>query len=156
MEGGLRRDEDWRPLDGYACRVIQFTALAGRVEGGEVKSFSKSDPYASIEIESSQLAEPTTGFVTHKDDFRNLWYVFNVRGVADDEEVIVFWRKSALKGAARSMSRTMPGLQICVYPKHAYELMADPNFPPELDPMERIEGQVPPIEMWVPEVLGYG
>lgn len=89
MENGLLRDEDWRPLDGEICRVKAFTPLAGRVEGTEVKSFTRGLPYASIEIESPALAEPTTGFITHKLDFQHLWQAFNVRGVADDEEVIV-------------------------------------------------------------------
>jgi hypothetical protein len=32
VEGGLLRDEDWRPLDGEICRVRAFTPLAGRVD----------------------------------------------------------------------------------------------------------------------------
>jgi hypothetical protein len=65
-------------------------------------------PYAAIEIESPALAEATTGFITHKLDFQHLWQAFNVRGVADDEEVIVIWNRSALKGIARWRSRNMP------------------------------------------------
>jgi hypothetical protein len=148
VESGLRRDEDWRPLDGEVCRVKAFTPLAGRVEGTEVKSL----PYASIEIESPALAEPTTGFITHKLDFQHLWQAFNVRGVADDEEVIVIWSKSNLKRVSRWFSRAMPGLVVWVCPKHAYELMTNPSFRPELNGLERHRA-ASPIVRWEPEVL---
>jgi hypothetical protein len=149
---GLLRDEDWRPLDGEICRVTAFTPLAGRVEGAEVKSFTRGLPYASIEIESPALAEPTTGFITHKLDFQHLSEAFNVRGVADDEEVIVVWNKSNLKRVARWFSRAMPGLVVWVCPKHAYELMTNPSFRPELDGLERHRA-ASPIVTWKPEVL---
>src|SRR5438552_16036938 len=75
VEGGLLRDEDWRPFDGEMCRATAFTPLAGRVEGSDVKSSSKGLPYASIEIEAPSLAEPANAFITHKDDFPHLWHV---------------------------------------------------------------------------------
>ena len=152
MESGLLRDEDWRPLDGEVCRVTAFTPIAGRVEGTKVKSDTRSLPYASIEIESPALTEPTTGFITHKLDFQHLWQAFNVRGVADDEEVIVFWLKSHLKHVFRWFSRSMPGLVVWVCPKHAYELMSDPSFRPELGGLERHQA-TNPIVAWEPDVL---
>ena len=108
MEQGLLRDEDWRPLDGEICRVIEFRPMAGRVEDTEVKSSTQSLPYAAIEIESVALDEPTTGFITNKLDFRHLWDAFNVRGVSDDEEVLVIWNKSNLRRGTRWLARTMP------------------------------------------------
>jgi hypothetical protein len=152
MEEGLLRDEDWRPLDGEVCRVLAFTPLAGRVEGTKVTSSSRRLPYASIEIESPALAEPTTGFITHKLDFQHLWQAFNVRGVADDEEVLVFWRKSSLRRPARWFSRNMPGLIVWVCPRHAYDIATDPNFRPELDALER-HNAASPLVTWEPEVL---
>jgi hypothetical protein len=44
---GLLGDSDWEPLDGELCRVIEFTPLAGRMEGRKVKSSSKGLPYGS-------------------------------------------------------------------------------------------------------------
>lgn len=152
MEGGLLRDEDWRPLDGEICRVRAFTPLAGRVDGTQVKSFTRRLPYASIEIESPALAEPTTGFITNKLDFQHLWQAFNVRGVGDDEEVIVVWNKSNLKHVARWLSRGMPGLIVWICPKQAYEVMTDPSFRPELAGMERHRA-VSPIKRWEPGVM---
>jgi len=153
VETGLLRDRDWEPLDGEICRVIKFTPLAGRIEGTEVKSFTRGLPYASIELESPALAEPTTGFITHKLDFEHLWEVFNVRGVGDDEEVIVIWNKSNLKRAAKLLPRsTMPGLVVWICPRNAYEVMNDETFRPELDGLARHKAARPIVE-WKPDVL---
>jgi hypothetical protein len=137
VEHGLLRDEDWRPLDGQICRVIAFTPLAGRVEGGEVKSSSWSLPYAAIRIESTALDQPTTGYITNKLDFRHLWEAFNVRGVSEDEEVLVIWNKSNLRRGTRWLARNMPGLVVWVCRESAYELINDPTFRPELSGLER-------------------
>jgi hypothetical protein len=152
VESGLLRDEDWRPLEGEICRARAFTPIAGNVEGTEVKSFTRRLPYASIEIESPALVEPTTGFITHKLDFQHLWQAFNVRGVADDEEVIVGWNKKGLSRPYRWFSRAMPGLRLVwVCPKGAYELMTDPTFRPELSAIERHNAGAPLAE-WIPDV----
>ena len=151
VDGGLLRDEDWRPLDGEMCRAHSFTPLAGTIEGTQVKSSSLSDPYASIEIETPLLAEQTTGFITHKLDFQHLWEAFNDRGVADDEEVIVIWAKSNLQGMARRMSRTMPGLVVWICPKGTFEITNDPNHG-GLEGTAWFEA-VKPIAKWEPDVL---
>jgi hypothetical protein len=96
---GLLHDSDWEPLDGAVCRVLDFTPLAGRIEGGKVKSSTSGSPYASIEIESDALAGPTKGFITHRLDFQHLWEAFNVRGVGEYEE------SSSSGTRATSMSR---------------------------------------------------
>jgi hypothetical protein len=83
VENGVPRDRDWEPLDNEICRVLEFTPLAGRMEGAKVKSSKKGLPYASIEVESPALAGPTTGFIAHKLDFQHLWEVFKVRGGGD-------------------------------------------------------------------------
>jgi hypothetical protein len=153
-ERGLLRDEDWRPLDGEICRVIEFRPMAGRVEGTEVKSSSRSLPYAAIEIESPILDEPTTGFITHKLDFRHLWEVFNVRGVSGDEEVLVIWNKSNLRRGMRWSARSMPGLVVWVCRKPAYELISDPTFRPELDGFARHDASNPIVE-YKPEVFDF-
>lgn len=46
----------------------------------------------------------------------------------------------------------MPGLIVWVCPKHAYELMTDSNFRPELEGLER-HNSMSPIVKWEPEVL---
>jgi len=152
MEHGLLRDEDWRPLDGQICRVIAFRPMAGRVEGTETKSSSRSLPYAAIEIESPVLDEPTTGLITYKLDFRHLWEAFNVRGVADDEEVLVIWNKSNLRRGSRWLARSMPGLVVWICRKPAYQLINDPTFRPELSGLERHHAYSP-IAEYKPDVF---
>ena len=152
MENGLLRDEDWRPLDGEVCRVLEFRPMAGRVEGTQVKSSSRSLPYVAIEIESSALDEPATRFITNKLDFHHLWEAFNVRGVADDEEVLVIWNKSNLRRGSRWLARTMPGLVVWICRKPAYELISDPTFRPELSGLERHHAYSP-ITEYKPEVF---
>lgn len=148
----MLRDEDWRPLDGEICRVIAFRPMVGRVEGDKVKSSSRSLPYAAIEIESAALEEPTTGFITHKLDFRHLWEAFNVRGVSADEEVLVIWNKSHLQRGTRWFARNMPGLVVWICRKPAYELINDPTFRPELSALERHRASRPVTE-YKPEVF---
>lgn len=46
----------------------------------------------------------------------------------------------------------MPGLVVWLCPEHAYEVMNDPSFRPELGGLERFEASRP-IEKWVPEVF---
>ena len=57
-----------------------------------------------------------------------MWDAFNERGVGDEEEVIVSWIKSNLKGSARLVSRFMPRLVVSICPKEAFELMMDQDF----------------------------
>jgi hypothetical protein len=109
-------------------------------------------PYATIELESRLLTEPVRGFITHKLDFLHLWQAFEVRGVADDEEVIVIWNKSELKAGFRWFSRAMPGLRVWLCRQHSYELMNDPSFRPELSALERFKA-AEVIEKWEPEAL---
>jgi hypothetical protein len=78
--------------------------------------------------------------------------VFNVRGVAGDEEVIVIWNKSNLKRRARWFSRAMPGLVVWLCPKHAYELMTDRSFRPDLTGLDRHLACNPIVE-WKPEIM---
>jgi hypothetical protein len=152
VETALIRDSDWELLEGEPCRVLEFTPLAGRMEGTKVKS-STMGAYASIELESPVLAEPTTGFITHKLDFQHLWDAFDVRGVGDDEEVIVFWNKSNLKRAVKLLPRSMmPGLVVWVCPRNAYELMTDETFRPELHGVARYHAEKPIVE-WKPDVM---
>jgi hypothetical protein len=99
------------------------------------------------------LPQEATGFIAHRDDFLNLWRAFEERGIGEDEEAIVHWiKKSQLRSLARLMSKTMPGLSVWVCPKHAYEVMIDDDFRPELTGSERWDARSP-LAKWTPEVL---
>jgi hypothetical protein len=148
----LMRDRDWSPIEGRACRVLDFTAFAQVEDGGRVTSMSKSFPYAVIDLECVGLPEGAKGTVTHQLDFLHLWKAFEERGVGDDEEVIVVWAKSSLKRYARFLAMTMPRLVVWICPKHAFELMTDQSFRPELTGQARFEAQRPVAE-WKPPVM---
>ena len=153
VESGLLRDSDWKQLDGEICRVIEFRPLAGRMEGGKVKSSTMRMPYAAIDIESPILAEPTTGFITHKLDFQHLWEAFSRSESEPDTEVLVIYNKSNLSGPYRWLPRgSMPGLVVWLCHKNAYDLMNDENFRPELEGSARFEAMTTFIEEWRPDV----
>jgi hypothetical protein len=151
MENTLRTDNDWKALEGDACRVIEFRPFA-YVEGETVTSLDRTFPYASVELECTKLAGETVGFITHKTDFKNLWAAFKERGVEPDEEVIIFWSKKHLKGYAKLFSVFMPRLWVMICKQGAYELMTDPNCKPELGGEARyLAGR--PIVDWKPDVF---
>jgi hypothetical protein len=92
---GLLRDSDWAPLDGEICRVTTLTPMG----------WTKEVPYASVELESPVLAEPTTGFVNHKLDFEHLSEAFSRRESEPNTEVLIIWTKRFLKRGAKLVSR---------------------------------------------------
>lgn len=147
----LATDRDWSRVEGRACRVVGFTAFA-QVEDGHVTSLSKSFPYGLIHLECDALPRGAKGTIAHRLDFLHLWKAFEERGIGEDEEVIVFWVKSSLKRYARFVSKVMPRLVVWVCPKHAFELMTDQSFRPELTGQARFEAQRPLAE-WKPPVM---
>lgn len=151
MENILRKDREWQPVEGHALRVLKFTPFA-RVEGGQVTGSLAGAPYASVTLECKKLPPGTVGFITHKEDFSHLWAAFMGRGVEDDEEVVIFWIKSHLKGAAKLFSAFMPRLCVMICSKGACELMNDPDFRPELSGEARFNAERPIIE-WKPAVM---
>lgn len=147
----LRNDNEWSVIDREVCRVKDFTPSA-RVEGGRVIALSKTDPYASVIIECRQLPADATGFITHRTDFLHLWAAFNERGIAEDEEVIVFWTKKGLKAYARLLSMFMPRLWVMICRKGAFELMMDPDINPQLSGLAWLEATSALVE-WKPDVM---
>ena len=142
MEAGLLRDSDWAPLDGEVCRVTTLTSLG----------YTKGLPYASVELESPLLAEPTTGFVTHKLDFEHLSEAFSRRESEPNTEVLIIWTKRFLKRGAKLVSRFMPRLWVMLCRENTYELMTDQTYEPELRGLERHLAQKPIVE-WKPDVM---
>jgi hypothetical protein len=98
------------------------------------------------------LAEPTIAYITIQLDFQHVSEAFEARGTVDDKEVIVVWSKSNLDPAIGPAFRSMPGLVVWLCPKHAYELMTDDSFRPELEGEERYRAMAP-IAKWEPEGL---
>jgi len=145
----LLRDADWAVTEGYPCRVIDFTPMA-KIEDGEVISI-KSAPYAAVILECDKIPGSVTGFICHKMDFQHLWAAFNERGVRQDEEVIIFWRKMDLNWLSKLLSFIMPRFVVWICRKGAYEL-SNPDCQPELQGEARLEAERPIVE-WKPRVM---
>lgn len=143
METGLLRDSDWEPLHGEYCRVTTLTPLG----------FAKGTPYASIEIESRLLTEPTTGFVTHKLDFEHLTKAFSRMESEPNTEVLIVWTKQRFRRGVKRVARFMPRMLVMLCRKNAYELLInDETYKPELSGMERYRAMMP-IAEWGPDVM---
>lgn len=145
METGLLRDSDWALLDGEMCRVTALTPMG----------FAKGLPYASIELESPKLTEPTTGFVSHKLDFEHLSGAFARRDSEPNTEVLITWTKKSYKRGAKLVARFIPRMIVWLCRENAYEMSTDQTYepPPELlQGMERWRYQMP-IAEWKPDVM---
>jgi hypothetical protein len=142
VETGLLRDSDWAPLDGEICRVTTFTPFG----------FTKGMPYASVELESTLLVEPTTGFVTHKLDFQHLSEAFRRREGEPNTEVLIIWTKRSLRRSAKLVSRFMPRIWVMLCRENAFELWTDQTYEPELQGLERFRA-AEPIAEWKPDVM---
>lgn len=147
----LRKDSEWKIVEGYACRVISFTPSAS-IKSGKIITKNTTEAYASVVLESKKLPRGAVGLITHKKDFENLWIVFKERGVKKDEEVIIFWTVSNLKSYAKLFFLFMPKLWIMICQKGAFELMTDSNWRPELSGEARWNAERP-IAEWKPEVM---
>jgi hypothetical protein len=125
----LGKDITWLSIEGEALRITHFTPFA-TMDKGKIKSSSLTMPYAILSVESPKLPQEANIVVVNKVDFKNLWLVFQDRGINSNEEAIVccvpFFRNILLK----RLSNAMPRLHIYIYPKGHLEETNDPNFKP--------------------------
>src|SRR2546422_10416538 len=103
--------------------------------------WAKNVPYASVQLESPVLAEPTTGFVTHKLDFEHLSEAFSRRESEPNTEVLIIWTKRFLKLGAKLVARFMPRMWVMLRRENTYELMTEQTYEPELLGLERHHAQ---------------
>lgn len=124
-EKTLLSDKQWSRIDGELCRVMEFTPMMGcSVENGMVIDKLKgATPYASVTLECETLKEKTTGYITHKVDFKNLWEVFNNRTIStQSEEVLLYWTKKHYSNViSKILSFSMPKVIVSVCPRGTYE-----------------------------------
>lgn len=148
----LGKDIPLKTIDKELCRVISFTPF-GKVKDGKVESMSTSTPYASLLIECPKLKEKATLWVTNATDFRNLWSAYHERETKPSEEVLICWSNNLYKiKALKIASVFLPHLVVMVFPKNAYELMADSKLRPELQGETRAKATMP-IDQWKPEIM---
>lgn len=156
MQHEMLRDSEWSAIEGVACRVTEFTPVAS-VENGKVVARDTTLPYAFVNLECKRRPGTLRGSVTHKVDFANLWAAFRERGVAEEEEVIVFWTTKHYRHRfARLLSRFLPKMWVTVCRRGALELMermGDPSWRPGPGESEAMARATSPIVSWKPAVM---
>jgi hypothetical protein len=142
----------WSTIDSEMCRILHFTPWA-IVENGKVVPLDNATPYASISFECGGESEVLTGYITHREDFRVLWFIYKERGLDSSEEVLFFWSDKHYKNALYSLlSGSMPKLWVTICRKSSFEIHTDPQFRPELTGEARwLASQ--PIEDFKPDVM---
>lgn len=143
----LRKDSEWKIIEGLPCRVISFTALAA-IKNKKILATSAFLPYASVTIECKEISKTITGFITHKVDFKHLWMAFKERGLSDNEEMMIVWTTKSYKFKfLKILSIFLPKLWVVIWPKGAFELETNPNYRPELQGVERFKAVMPIVEL---------
>lgn len=147
----LLKDRNWHVLNGDACRIVDFTPMAG-MRNGEVHAFNKATPYAAVTFECAKIPGRVKGFIYHRLDFLNLTEAMEEMSRREDTEVLMFWSKAHLSGYARLFSKFMPRFYIMLCPKGAFEIITDNAHKPELSGQARFFAKRP-ILKWTPEVM---
>lgn len=161
----LRKDKEWRLIDGELLLVTDFSPLMGSTVKDGVAISSVSDvPYASISIESKKIKEKTTGFITHKEDFINLWSAFKEIGINQgNEEVLIYWTTKRYNNIIAKIlssfllgllgSTPFPKIVVMVCKKGTYESCPD-GFPllPDKKILVFVYGLMS-IKWWIPDIM---
>ena len=152
LELTLLNNKQWSIVESKLCRIINFNSIAS-VRNGKIITTSRSLPYASIIFECSSQTKKFKGFITHKEDFKNLWTAFEEREIDKNEEVLFFWSQEHYKNMFYSMlSMFMPKLWVMICNKNSFELHTNSNFKPELTGEARwLASQ--PIKEYKPDVI---
>jgi|GEM_PF-1691071 len=157
----LLKDKEWHLIDSELCLVTYFHPFMGStIEDGQAISPVASVPYASVSIECKSINKKITGFITHKEDFINLWAAFKERGVNEEkEEVLLYWSKKHYTGSiGRVLSAVLPSgmlpkIFVMVCPRGTYEGCPDGfKWLPKEDPLVRVCGLMS-LSWWIPVVI---
>ena len=147
----IGKDIPWKAIEGSFCKVIRFTPFA-TVEAGKIKGVPLNKPYAMLTVEipapSYVSATKARFFVSNKVDFRNLWEVFQQRGVSAEEEVLVGYEPFFGNRLLRFiLSAGMPRLHIFIFPEGWLRRSLSENYDPSLS--------WEPIAEWRPPYHGH-
>jgi hypothetical protein len=151
MNSDLKRNVDWNIIDGLLCKVIEFIPIA-LIRNGKIHAANKAEPYASVILMCENGPNAIKAGICHKMDFQHLWAAIIVRGVHENEEVLICHRRKSLKKYAKLFSVFMPKLFVMLCPKGAFDLLTDPKIRPDLQGEARFLA-MKPIMQWKPEVL---
>jgi len=154
FEGGERlivgKEVSWEAIKGTFCKVTDFVPLA-TLKGGRITNNTGLAPCCVLTVESAQLPRETLMPVLHREDFRNLWELFQQRGVNAEEEVIISYMPVSQRGVLRFVRASKPSFHIFVFPKGQLEKIYDAGFRPNASELLAwLEGNKP-IAQWHPK-----
>ena len=141
----IGRDIPWETIEGEFCWVKHFTPMA-IVESGKIRDLSKFLPYALLRVECPKVFQGEASIpVMHKQDFRNLWEVFNEREVSPEMEVLVVYAPLKRRKLVKLFSGILPSLVIQLHPKGFLERLYQE---PEKGKVEEWFESFRPIAEW--------
>ena len=146
----LGKDISWNVVDHHMLRVLEFSPFLSTVEGKSIKLQDRFVPYALLTVEDTEKSFDGKAviYVTHKEDFMNLWKVFKEIGVKQNEEVIVVWSKNHYTNwVYKLLSAIMPKMQVMIFTKESRRLWTDNDYKPELDGLERHKARKPVVHL---------
>jgi len=149
----IGRDIPWAETKGHGFRVKKFISLAA-IEPDEIKEPRQSlpsKPYALFEVECPCFDYGETTIllpVMHRLDFRHCWELYNKRGIASEEEVIVSYSPLENK-FYKFFGKSLPHLLIEVRPKGSLEEIYELGKYDGLPVMEVLH-RTKPIMAWGP------
>jgi hypothetical protein len=141
-------NKQWAKIDGVLCKVTKFLHF-DKTQGFEINN-RMYYPYAVLTVICSKFAEPATGLIFHKQDYKHLHMAFE--RVEQNQEVLIFWSNKHYKNWAKFFSPFMPKLWVMICPTGAFELMTNSSHRPELQGEARFLAERPIVE-WKPEVM---
>jgi hypothetical protein len=87
-------------------------------------------------------------YLTHKEDFRQLWKAFNQRGVSEEEEVLVGDFASKRGGFTRIFAPFLPRLYVWICRRGHLERLVNDDWGGLTS--EALAEAMIPLEMWEP------
>jgi len=161
----LRKDREWKLIDGELCLATNFRPLMGNiVKEGLVISRVTDVPYASIDVKTKRIKKKICGYITHKQDFANLWSAVRERGINEEkEEVLIYWSTNHYNNViAKLLSKflliflggtPLPKIIVMVCQKGTYESCADGfSWPLEENARVVVYGLMS-LSWWIPDIM---
>ena len=123
------RDIPWSTVEGQLCKVIVFVPIS-TIESGKIKEPAMKLAYGGVTVEvmgfeSRNIPKQIVLPVLHRLDFRNLWYLYEERGVGPQEEVLISYDPLKRKKIIGLFHRSLPSLPIKVYRCGSIQLIYD-------------------------------
>ena len=108
----------------FLGNIFDLNAQNHSICGRIIDRTNSSLPYASITMKCNNIYPDkyVRGFITHKEDFRNLWVAFEKVDVSKEYEFLMYWtRKHYTNFFSRLFSLAMPKTIVMVCKKGTYD-----------------------------------